>query len=111
VEDLMAEVTAEIVTQLKEKYPNAELLELSSVSATVIAKVPGMGEARQLRENTQDPKMAGKANEIFVRSCILWPEQVQVQQLLEKRPGLIEVWSKPLAEAAGMVEEIKVKKL
>lgn len=107
----MAEASDDVIAQIKAKYPNAELMELSSPSATVIAKVPGLGETRQLRESTQDPKMAGKANEVFVRSCILWPDQVEVQQLLEHRPGLIEAWSPALAEASGMREEIKVKKL
>jgi hypothetical protein len=95
---------------LKAKHLGAELIELKSKSATVIAKVT-KAEVDLFRELSTSPATKSKAMERFVRACIVSPSPDEVVAILFKKPGLAEKWGDELLDEAGAGEEVERKKL
>lgn len=101
---------AAAINELKAKHPGAELIQLSSKSATVVAKV-GKAEVDMFRDLISQASTKSRAMERFVRACIVHPTSDEVLGILTRKPGLIEKWGEELLSEAGSNEEVETKKL
>lgn len=104
-------MTEETIAELKLANPGRELVMLSSSAAEVVAKVPSLVEMGELRNRISDKAKSGNAMEWLVRSCIVYPPREQLNELLTRKPVLIEKWYQKLEAEAGASEEVEVKKL
>ncbi len=104
-------MTDEQIAELKSANPGRELVSLSSQAAEVVAKVPSLAEMGELRNRVGDKAKSGGAMEWLVRSCIVYPAREQLNELLARKPVLIEKWYQKLEAEAGASEEVEVKKL
>lgn len=98
------------IEELRSKFPGAELIELKSKSATVVARVT-KAEVDMFRELITGTSTKGRAMERFVRACVVYPSPDEVSTILNLRSALVEKWGEALLDAAGADEEVEAKKL
>jgi hypothetical protein len=98
------------IEALKAKFPGVELIQMSSTSATVVARVT-KAEVDLFRDLYAQAGTKGRAMERFVRACIVHPGPDELLGIITKKPGLIEKWGDELMDAAGADEEVEAKKL
>lgn len=76
-----------------------------------VMRTPARGEWRRFSEQRSDDKRRLPAAEALVRHAVVWPAAAELEQLLDKRPGLLDVLSVKAAELAGATEEAAEEKL
>lgn len=99
------------IAALKLEHPGRELILLSSPFGEVVAKAAGLVEVNELRARMADKKTAVGAVDWFVRSCIVFPSRDALNEMVQRKPFLVERWYQKLEAEAGAAEEIEVKKL
>jgi hypothetical protein len=100
------------IAQLKTDNAGRELVTLSSKSGIeIVAKVPGLVEMAELRNKLNDKAKSGGAMEWLVRSCVVFPSREQLNEILQRKPVLIEKMYQKLEAEAGGAEELELGKL
>lgn len=105
-------MTDQQVTELKEKNPGRDIVQLSSKSGEVAFKVPNAVEIDAFRQRLAGNRAnAAEANKALVATCCVYPSKEELRALLDRKPFLLEKWAEALMDAAGADEEIELKKL
>lgn len=102
------------IAEIKAQPANAgrELLLLTSKSAEVVFRVPGGVEMDAYRaRHAGDRSKTTEANRSLLGTCLAFPDTATLQEILDRRPLLLEKWSDKLLDAGGGEEEVEAKKL
>lgn len=103
---LIQPLTEVQLSELKAKFPGRALLALKSQVGTAVALVPNLQQALDYESVREDPSRAHTSQEALVRSCIVHPPKDQLEELLVRRPALVESWVKPIKRAAGDADKL-----
>jgi len=105
----------EQVASLKAKYSGRRLVRLTSAAADVVALSPNYAEVAELKAIIDDKARAGTGMEWLVRKCVVADARKCVpldagalDELLSRKPVLVECWFKHLRDAAGAAEVVAV---
>lgn len=103
---------ADVIAQVKERHPSLELrMYIGEDGDAVICKAPNRGEYKRFRQMVVDPDKRAMALETLLFGCCVHPSTAELSSLLEKRPGLAEVFGDKLSGWAGAGQEVTEKKL
>lgn len=106
------ELADDLVAKIKAENPNVELHLLATPQGeTVVCKAPSRAEYKRFRAMIIDPGQRPNALETLLVACVVWPTRNEVHALLDRRPGLAEVFGDKLAGIAGVGEDLVEKKL
>jgi hypothetical protein len=112
------QITEEVVAQLKEANPKAELHKLSTPTpwgevVEGVVRVPTRAEWKMSREliASNDPAKKVQAAQRLFEACVLYPSGTQRDQLVATRPGIVDVWAGEIGELAGVMQGTRVEKL
>jgi hypothetical protein len=74
---------------------------------------PTDGEWFRYRTATLDPnpQVKARALQLIVVPCCIYPPPAELQAILERQPGFVEVLGGELAEFGGLIKAKKVKRL
>jgi regulator of sirC expression with transglutaminase-like and TPR domain len=105
----MLQLTDAVVQGLKDK--NGEVYLLSAAGEHVVATVPSSAQFQQFKDYAADDRKRTRALETLTRACVVYPDALAMDVLLERRPGLATSFGSKLVELAGAVEDVEAKKL
>jgi hypothetical protein len=98
-------IDPKVFEQLKEQNPRA--VSLTAGGDTVVVNPPSRAHWRRFKTAARDEKKRGDALEIILRDCLLHPEPHAFEAMIEKRPGLVEVFAEEVLELAGAGLEVE----
>jgi hypothetical protein len=84
---------------------------LSAAGEHVVATVPSSAQFQQFKDYAADDRKRTRALETLTRACVVYPDAIAMDVLLERRPGLATSFGSKLVELAGAVEDVEAKKL
>ena len=99
----------QIVAKLKAEHPGAELTQLASKGNIIVVKSPSDGAWGAFLDAKE--KVATRAYKQLLFDCLVWPSADELTSLLDRKPGLANVFGPKLMELAGVEEEATAKKL
>lgn len=99
-------IPADVVADLKARFPERPLITLTAHGHTVVATVPNLAQQEQYEAQVLDKARCGTAMEDLLRACIVYPAREELAAMLDRQPGLVESWYKPLRIQAGGEDRI-----
>jgi hypothetical protein len=110
-EEASGAFSPEVYARVRKEHPSAELREFAAADGAVICKAPTRGDYKRFRTMYLDPVQRPMALEQLLAASLVHPDREEFSQLLERRPGLTEVFGEKLATWAGLGQEATEKKL
>ena len=101
-------IDQKVIDELKAANTGVKLHQLTHGEDSIVVRSPSPAIYRKARANQRDSKMALDANELFVRDCLVFPDQKTFGVLLQEQPGLAETFATSLVEIAGAVGACEV---
>jgi hypothetical protein len=112
VDEVETAFPPDVIAKLKSQFPSTELRQYRSEEGdAIVCKCPSRGDYKRFRAMIVDPNQRANALETLMRSCVVYPDAQGVAVLLERRPGLAEVFGDKLSGWAGAGQEVTEKKL
>jgi len=93
--------------QLKEQY--GEIFEMTSGGITVYCKQVSRGAFKRAFTLISSEKTRFDGLEALLRDSVVFPDAAKLDEILEKRPGLIVPFGNKIAELAGLQEELSFR--
>ena len=104
------DVLEEILDRLRAEHgDDLHLFEAAGVA--VVVRPPLKAEYRRFRAKSSEERTRPDALEELARGCVLHPGRAEFEKILERKPGLADVFGAKLLELAGIVGEADAKKL
>lgn len=103
-------LTPEIIQKLKTEHGSA-LYRKSAAGETVVIKPPNRGVYEQYKADVADTAKRAIATERLVRQAIVWPEPATVNDMFERKAGLIETFAGEALELIGFAVKVESEKL
>lgn len=97
-----------LVADLKSRNPGRHILQFATRSGVVLLRAPNREQAVALERELKDKSTAGLASENLLRACILFPEKPQLDELLMRKPVLIDIWYRQLRKEMGEDDKVEV---
>ncbi len=105
----MADPTPDDIEKLKSAH--GEIRQLEKEGYHVIIRPPKRQEWKRFRTAAADERKRADALEILFRDCCVYPEKEAVEEMLNRRPGLAEVFGGEAMEFAGGGKDAEKKDL
>lgn len=103
------------IDQLKMEHDEIYLIpienEVFDYKIHFIVQPPSSGAYRRFVSLSANEKKRLVALENLFNDCVLWPAGDELQQVLDKKPGVVATVAEQLAQLAGIVEDTTAKKL
>ncbi len=96
-----------VINELKSRHPEVYILTAKG-GESIAVRPPTDGEWGAFLDDRE--KIGSRALKSLVRSCVLFPPEIEFLKLLDKRPALANVFGAKIMEIAGLEEEAQVKK-
>lgn len=100
----------QMAARARKKYPNEELLQVSTAKGTFILRCAEPYQYQRFRELATDPSTKLQANEHIVTACLVEPSYEEFVAITQKSPATIDALSLKAVELAG-AKSIQEKKL
>ena len=100
-------MTKDKLQQLKSAY--GEIYEMSSGGVTIYCKQVSRGAFKRAFALISSEKTRFDGLEALLIDSVVWPEKAEMNEILEKRPGLIVPFGNKIAELAGLQEELSFR--
>ena len=94
--------------KIKSDNPGIEVYVLESESAQIAVRIPTDAEWGSFLDERE--KTGARSLRNLVRTCLVAPSDSDFRALLNKKPGLSNVFGNQLLELAGLNETASVKK-
>lgn len=107
-------IPEETLNRLRAAHPaSVELSILTAPSGeSVVVRNITRGEWHRYRTKVSaDERKRFDLSEQLLFSCIVHPEKMEVESILDRRPGLTETWFNGLMEVAGLSQHFEKKAL
>jgi hypothetical protein len=104
----MEKISDEKFEELELQY--GEIAVVSTKLGDVAFRSPKRAEYERYLSILFDEKKRHKAQEVLIRACRIYPSTEQLDQMIEKAPGIIVTCSGPVLELGGQAGEPEVRK-
>jgi hypothetical protein len=91
--------------EIQEKHDGA--VPLTAAGETVVVTTPTRVKWRRFKDAISDDRKKSIAFEILLRDCVVYPDAVGLEAMLERKPGLAETFGAECAELAGAGVEVE----
>src|SRR5688500_12641686 len=99
----------ETVEALKQQHGEVHLI--GNEHGQAIFRLPNAREYQRLIDEVGNQQLKGAATKTLVMACVVWPAMAAFKDLVERKPGLVQVFGGELVELAGAKAATTVKKL
>lgn len=102
------------IDSLKTKYGDIWQLKASldnSDECVILVRKPSRAAYDQYRSNLFDEDRRRFAFQNLLLECVVYPDRGQMDEVLDKLPGLCETFGPECAKLAGNTRAVEVKKL
>ena len=102
-------LTEEQIAEITSKHPGSQHFRSKRGKWECILRPPKRAEYKRFKHQTHNPATAADAQEMLVRQCVVYPDRVVFDALLEEYPAIPEALSKPLLDMLEMELEGDLK--
>jgi hypothetical protein len=107
-------IPEEMLNRLRAAHPaSVDLTVLTAPSGeSVVVRNVTRAEWNRFRTKTAaDDRKRFDLSEQLLFSCIVHPEKLEVESMLDRRPGLTETWFNGLMDVVGLARDLEKKAL
>ncbi len=99
------------IAKIKAAHAGKRLKQLSACGYTVVIRPPEDVEWERFQRDALEPDRRVGATERLFRDCCVWPEKPAIDAMLKALPALVETFSSPVTELAGLTKNVEKKDL
>ena len=100
---------AKTIEKLKSEHGEIYAVEVGG--ATLIVRPPTRAAFRRFVDKSANETARYTAMENLLRDCVVWPSPTELNELLERKPGIVAPVAERLVQLAGAAQEAEFRAL